>query len=81
MEYRFSVHGEQGNVIRDMLKDLDVLEEITSEDNDKPIVNSDGSTVDSQYSKRLLELGYSILYEGEEISKHEGSVGNTFMKE
>lgn len=72
-------HGEENNVVYDLVKDLNLLQTLSIKSDVIPYRNSNGTIIDPEKTKKLLELGSSIIDDTVDMSRHNGSVGNYFM--
>lgn len=76
----FRLHGETGNVIYDLVKDLDLLSALPVDYTDMPFRNSNGTAVPHTEIIKLVEAALAILEDEEGLSRHQGSFGNFFME-
>lgn len=80
--FYFRVHGEKDNIIFDLVKDSNVLDQ---SDISYPNVNfksSSGEAIDNQKCGRLMALCLSILENSEkDLKTYEGSLGSYVVKQ
>lgn len=74
------VHGEKGNVVYQMVKDMDLLSPSFNNYEDMTFYLSNGSVVDKNLTDRLLKIGQDIWHNEEEAKKHQVSFGEYFLK-
>ncbi|XP_057668645.1 spermine oxidase-like isoform X2 [Diorhabda carinulata] len=74
------VHGEDGNIVYDLVKDFDLLGTSLNTYEDNTYYLSDGSVVDKNLSDKIFEIGYNVLYDEEDATKYPGPYGDYFIK-
>lgn len=74
------VHGENGNVVYDMVKNLDLLSPSFNTYEDMTFYLPNGSVLDKQITDKLFRIAKEVL-SNEEAGKNEsGTFGNFFIK-
>lgn len=74
------VHGEVGNVVYEMVKDLDLLIPSTPMFGDMTFYLPDGTIIDKQLSDKLCNIANEIFSNEEEACRYSGSFGEYFIK-
>lgn len=73
------VHGEDGNVIYDMVKDLDLLSPCFNNYNDMTFYLQDGTVMNKQITDKLFKIAEKLLLYDEQKNEP-GTIGNYFIK-
>lgn len=73
-------HGEKGNIVYDMVKNLDLLQPSFNNYQDLSFIDIDGKFVDKSISRKLNEIAFLIYEDEDGVRKEEGSYANFFNK-
>lgn len=73
------VHGEVGNIVYDMVKDLDLLSPSFNTYDDMTFYLPDGTIMDKTISDKLFNIAKNVLFEDVDADETE-TVGNYFVK-
>ncbi|CAG9863754.1 unnamed protein product [Phyllotreta striolata] len=74
------VHGEKGNIVYEMVKDLGLLHTSFNNYEDNTFYMSNGENVNKNITDRLFQIGLSIIEDSECAIQHPGPYGNYFIK-
>lgn len=73
------VHGEKGNIVYEMVKDLDLLSTSFNTYHDNTYYLSDGRKLDKNITDKLFKIGMEIMENEESALKYGGSFGSYFV--
>lgn len=73
------VHGENGNLVYDMVKDLDLLSPSFNTYEHMTFYSPDGSVMDKTITNKLFQIGEDLLFD-EDAKTEPGTFGNFFVK-
>lgn len=73
------VHGEDGNLVYDMVKNLDLLSPSFNTYEDMTFYLPEGSVMDKTVTDTLFKIGEELLYD-ENAKNEPGTFGNFFIK-
>lgn len=74
------VHGEVGNLVYDMVKDLDLLSPSFNTYEDMTFYSSDGTVLEKTITDRLFQMAKEVLDDEENALHETGTFGNYFIK-
>ncbi|KAG5877916.1 hypothetical protein JTB14_020955 [Gonioctena quinquepunctata] len=74
------VHGEEGNIVYRMVKDLDLLSSSLNTYEDNTYFISNGSNVDKSITDKLFKIGAGVMDDEADAMKHAGPFGEYFIK-
>jgi spermine oxidase len=74
-------HGQKGNIVYDLVKDLDLLSSSHNNYTDFSFYSSDGSVVDRSVTDRLLEILDEVADDEEAARKAKGTYGDYVTNE
>lgn len=74
------VHGEAGNLVYDMVRDLDLLSPSFNTYEEMTFYLPDGSVMDRKITDRLFKIAKDILSDEENAQNELGTFGNFFVK-
>lgn len=73
------VHGEDDNVIYEMVKDLNLLSPCFNNYNDMTFYLQDGSVMNKPITDKLFKIAEKLLFSDEQKNEP-GTIGNYFIK-
>lgn len=73
------VHGENGNLVYDMVKHLDLLSPSFNTYEDMTFYLPDGSVLDRTITNKLFKIGEDLLFD-DDAKDEEETFGNFFVK-
>ncbi|XP_074041191.1 uncharacterized protein isoform X2 [Leptinotarsa decemlineata] len=74
------VHGEEGNIVYQMVKDLDLLSPSHNTYDDNTYFLSDGTVVDKNTTDKLFEICSRVMDDVDDALKYPGTFGKYFIK-
>lgn len=73
-------HGEKGNIVYDMVKDLNILKTSLSHYKYMSFYESNGKMIDKNITDKLVNINQEIIEDEEELKKHrDGCFGEFFI--
>ncbi|RZC34913.1 Amino oxidase and/or NAD binding 8 domain containing protein [Asbolus verrucosus] len=74
-------HGEEGNVVYEMVKDLNLLSPSQNNYSDFTYYLSNGTVIDKAITNHLVKIADDVFEDEEAARKTEGTFGDYFIKE
>ncbi|KAJ8931980.1 hypothetical protein NQ314_015064 [Rhamnusium bicolor] len=74
------VHGDKGNVVYEMVKNLDLLSTSHNKYDDNTYYLSNGTVADKHITDRLHKIGIQIIEDEERAKRDSGTFGDYFIK-